>query len=662
MNRLLAFLLSFSLVALTIEPAAAAEFSEPNIPDAAPIGAVSIAPSEQALPAAGLTQAAAGSALPQALDVLPQAAAPAAFREAAAALPEAAPAAGRPAARAALTNLAAEVGPKASAPRAAMARTYDEAAPAPETAQPVETASPARDTWYRGPARLDTWYRGPARQARPSVLRRLMPQAPMSSVSSQAGSANVGLIAAIGGVVLAVALTIGLLIHHGQKQDAFWTQSKANADIVQVERAQRAGDAQTLYAIAAQAQARQAAEREQVAEAQDQHADKIGTQSVSDVRKLEAFDGMVAARAALAANEISHDSSKRLGAVRPEDWKAKLDAADAQARAAGSEGQLATQVDALGAEVNQERSADAALQADLQAFSGVVPSLGAGRLKEQRDALSGELSQFENGEIAQESALHDQEVSAMRGRIFSRLEQGNAAFKAHADHQAALAAVADGSLKSAVELAQGIDDNLRDMSAHLANKAQYLKDADDLETQAGQLTHVPIYVQAKDAQGNLMFDGQGRPVQVLDHYEDQSQPKLDAAKSKRDQARSEADEARGLAISAARSAVALRTLLGSLRQDPALQREDLASQLPSKVPDVRVYIDDDWYDIGSADLDFFLNQMTQQQADDVRARFGGVVGPLEQARATAQSRAEAESQWLNQRVDQELAQEESQAK
>jgi hypothetical protein len=601
------------------------------------------------------------AALP-ALPVLPAAVAPLAVEAASAASAPAIPKAGAaaapqaPAASSAkaaalpgLQKLAAQTSsakPGSAEAGAALDRNFDlsNAGSASDAASPVSGSESPRASGLAPSAPS-------ARRAGVSRIERRL--------GSDGGAVNVKLIAIIGGVVLALAVAIGALVHHGQKQDAFWKGSKAAADIVSVERAKRAGDAEALFTLAREARARQAQEREQVADAKARHAETIGSQKVSEVETLAAFDGLAAARAELGANEVSKDAARRLGGKLPSDWQGKIGSLDAQAKSSGYEGAVARELDQLSAEVTKERAADGALQGDLRAFDDKVPGIAGGLLKEQSRAARAELSKFESEELNAESNLHASELSAVRGRVYARLASGSAEFKSHADRRDALSAAADGSLKSAVELAQGIDDNLRDMSRHLANKTAALKDADKLENEAAQLTHVAVYVQAKDAQGNPMVDGQGRPVQVLDHYEDQSQPKRDAARAKRDEARSEADQARGLAVSADRSAVALRTLIVALRRDGTLEKEGLSSALPSRVPDVRVYIGYDWYDIGSADLEFFLNQLTEEQANEVRSRFGGVVEPLKQARSELSSRSAAEGRWLDSRVSDELQREKS---
>jgi hypothetical protein len=479
---------------------------------------------------------------------------------------------------------------------------------------------------------------------------------PRSPRDGQRGAVNVKLIAIIGGVVLAVAILVGALLHSGHKQDAFWKDSKASTDVVAVETARRAGDAESLFKIAAEARKRQAQETEQVADAKSRHQDKIGAQSVSDVEKLAAFDGMAAARAELGANDVSKDAARRMGGRLTSEWQAKLGTLDAEARAAGFEGKVARELDVLGTEVAGERAADARLQADVSAFSDKLPTLGGGLLKEQAQKARGELSAFESNELNAEAALQAQEAGAVRGRLYARLSSGSSEFKSHADRRDALASLADGSLKSAVELSESLDNDLRDMSTHLASKTTHLKEASRWDDEAQRLQRVEVKDQAKDAQGNVMHDAAGNIVYTV-HYEDQSGPARDNARRERDAARSEADQARGLGVSADRSAVALRTLVVTLRRDPLVAREGLQASVPATVPGIRVYIGYDWYDVGSADVDFFLNQLTEQQANEVRARFGGVVEPLRQAQSEVNGRRSSESGWLDKRVDDELARE-----
>lgn len=190
--------------------------------------------------------------------------------------------------------------------------------------------------------------------AAPSARRASSSSRIERRIGSDGGAVNTKLIAIIGGVVLAVAIAIGALVHHGAKQDAFWKDSKAAADIVAVERATRAGDAEPLYKLAHDARARQAQEREAVADAKSRHADKIGSQSVSEVEKLAAFDGLAAARAELAANEVSKDPARRLGGTLTADWQSKLAALDAQAKSSSFEGQVGRELDRLASEVSKE--------------------------------------------------------------------------------------------------------------------------------------------------------------------------------------------------------------------------------------------------------------------------------------------------------------------
>lgn len=519
-----------------------------------------------------------------------------------------------------------------------------------EAAQPKASVSETSVTGSLSAAAPSTL--SPATSSTPAAR-----PAPRAVRSSDGGAVNAKVLAIVGAVVVTIAIVVGMFIHNGKKQDEFWKSSKASADVVLVEKARRSGDAETLLKIAAEARKRQAAEKEQVADAKARHSDTVDGKKVSDVEKLAAFDGMVAARAELGANELGKDASKRIGGRRPEEWKQEIGLLDAEAKAAKFDGAVGRQLEKLQLEVARETAAGDQAQADLAAFDAKVPGIGGGLLKEQSRLAGGELQKFRADEVGAEAALYNAELAAVRGRIYDRLAAGSAEFRGHGERRDALTAVESGTLKSAVELAKSLDNDLRDMTQHLANKTARLKNAEKLLAEAEQLTHVPIYVQAKDAQGNPMVDGQGRPVMVLDRYEDQSGPKRDAARAERDAARSEADQARGLAISADRGAVALRTLVATLRRDGTLEREGLIGQIPEKVPSIRVYIGYDWYDVGSADLEFFLNQLTEQQANEIRARFNGTLGGLEQARAEVQKRASAESDWLSRRVTDELQRE-----
>lgn len=441
-----------------------------------------------------------------------------------------------------------------------------------------------------------------------------------------------------------MAAVILVITSCGKSKSDLWESSKSNQDIVAIEKARRAGDAETLIRIAREARTRQARSKELVADAKSRGSKTVNNATKDDVKTAqayEAFDGLVGARGETNGNAVSRDPQQRIGEELPATWQERIAAAEAEARRSGFEGALALQLEALRSELGRENAAAGRIEGDIKSFDEQVPFLFGGRLKEQSAKAQQDLDEFKNTELTPEEALYQAAAASMRQRVSARLAQKSQEFQGHLSRMDRLAGLAEGQLKSAAELARAIDDDLRDMAVHRHNEAYNL-------LMASQNERVAVRKPAFDRHGNPVYDAKGNRV-YRTVYEDQSGPY-------RALAASEASAAQASAAGAKRGLEILRGMIASLHRDSAIQAEGLGPALPSGTNGTQIDpghgpIFDFWADSTWA---FFSNQFSEAQASEARARFGGVVEPLNRVEQEVARRRGAEAGWLQEQIEREI--------
>lgn len=635
MKRLIAAFLSLSLASLSAEPAFAASRSL-STPSAAPVVSANVKLSVPGVFAAPTLPAVS-------IPAAPQVGAPVLTR------------AERAGIEGVLRQIAAETAPEAKAPEAALDRAYtgSEAQGAPT----VSAASPSGGSGGGSGSNLAPSSPNSAPQGSrvPSARSRM---------TSQRGAANVKVIAAIAGAVLVVALVIGLFIHRGNQKDKLWADSPAAAAVVQVETARRANDAETLFKIAAESRQRAAARAEKIADARTRRLEKVGERSIAQEETLLAFDNLAAARAELNANEVSNDPARRIGKERPATWTSRLNELEADAKTTGFEGRIGTSLDSLAAEVSGENKAVAGLSQDVATFEQTVPSLGGAALKEQREKARADVAGFQ-GEINAESGEHGSKLNAVRGRIYSRLEAGSAEFRDRSARRSALSTLESGTAATAATRAASVETELRAMADKIKVRDEALKasvtltdEAKAADAEARRLERAEVKVPVKNPDGTQATDANGSLLWTIE-IQDLSGPKKQEAAEKRRLAQAKLDEAHNAAIAARDAAVRagrdrdeLVRQAQLLADDQTLKLEKLAS--PTQIPGVSVYVVWRWVDLDRQSVEFFYATLTYDQANELRAKFSATKGSFDEAKRAIGAARDAQANWLNGKVTEEL--------
>lgn len=614
-RRVLAVALCLGLVHLPVSSSAAALADlTTRAPLTAPIGAPAFAApsaafSVVAAPAISLT-AAPSLAAPSFAPALAPAAIPAPALAAVPAASVAVEPQAAPSARAALTPMSG-----AAAKGADLAPFYEGGRAAASVGDGVEAGAPALRP--SGLAAASVRDGGPSNFA-PSPNR------------GERGSAHTVLIVLIG-VVAAIAIAVGVIWHHGQKQNDLWQNSKSNQDIVSVEKARRAGDDATLFAIAKDARVRQKDMVEKVADAQSRGVKKVDDATGDDLKTARAyasFDGLAGMRAEENANAVSKDASKRVGGELPATWRDRVVALDAAAKASGDEGALALSLRALRAEIVRDQAASSRFAGDIKDFDEHVPGMFGGRLKEMEKRAQADLDEFNSSELGAKQALYDQYDGAMRARVSAKLAAQSPEFQGHLAHMDRLNDAAQ-SLQPALELARQVDKDLQDMISH-----EHSREADLFL--ASQNEHVKV--DDTDDKGNV----------IGYHYEDHSTTYKALAAS-------EGAEARASAASAQAGIKALHTMLPLLRKDKTLNDEGLAFALPAQnnasVSQNGSVFFDFWI---PASWNLFGSLFTESQASQARGAFSPVLNGLEQVSQEVANRKAGEAAWTNKAIDKDL--------
>ncbi|MCX5794255.1 MAG: hypothetical protein NTY77_02010 [Elusimicrobia bacterium] len=452
------------------------------------------------------------------------------------------------------------------------------------------------------------------------------PQSP----SEHAAVIPVIVVVAIVAAVVAAGTGVYLWLRGKSKNDT-WQNSKSNQDIIALEKARRDNDPAALEKIKTEARGRQQRMDERVANAQSAGSRSVTLSDgkslpVQSAQTYAAFDGLVAARSEINENAVSQDPAKRVGGQPPAVWQSQLTGLESQAKQTESEGALALSLKSMRSEIGREDAAAGRYEKDISRFDASVPGLFGGRLKEMTKRAQTDLNEFKSAEIAPEKALLEKTNGAMRGRVSDRLTAKDTEYQGHLAHLDTLNQAADGTLKSAVEMAQQVDKDMADMSSHEHNRAFNLLLASQNES-----------VLVDD------YDGQGR--KTGSHYEDHSATFKALAAS-------EGAEARASAASAQAGVKALNTIIPLLHKDPVLKAEGLTFALPAnsgKGPNSSGSVFFDFW--LPASWNFFGTMFSESQAGQARASFAPIKGSLESVMAEVNSRRSGERAWTDKRID-----------
>ncbi|MBI5622452.1 MAG: hypothetical protein HY924_01600 [Elusimicrobia bacterium] len=483
------------------------------------------------------------------------------------------------------------------------------------------------------PVRADLTRGSKAPKAR-TPAKAEVPAPKKDALQTDPNQASIGIIIAIVAAVAAAGTGIYLWLRGKSKNDK-WENSKSNQDIIAVEKARRDNDPAPLGAIKAEARGRQKRMEERVAYAESAGKKEIALSegksiSVKEGKTFAAFDGLVAARAAMNENAVSKDPSKRVGGDLPSTWQQTLSGLEAGSKTSEFEGGLALSLKSFKAELGQQDAALAQYQQDVKRFDDTVPGLFGGRLKEMTKRANADISEFSASEIAPEKAAYDRFNGAMRGRVSDRLSARDTEYQSHVSRMQSLAGAADGALKSAVEMAQGADKDMAEMASHEKSRAMYL-------LLASQNENVEV----------VDYDSQGR--RVGSHYEDNSGTYKALAAS-------EGAAARASGASAQAQIKALSTIIPLLHKDPVLKAENLTFALPTQ-SNTRVggqggsVFFDFWM---PASWNFFMTMFTESQAMQARSNFAPVKGSLESVLNEVKSRHHGELVWTDKQIDKVL--------
>ncbi|MBI5883607.1 MAG: hypothetical protein HZB91_10950 [Elusimicrobia bacterium] len=446
--------------------------------------------------------------------------------------------------------------------------------------------------------------------------------------------ANIGIIVAVVAAVVAAGTGIYLWLRGKSKNDK-WENSKSNQDIIAVEKARRDNDPAPLGTIKTEARGRQKRMEERVANAQSAGKKEIELSdgksiSVKEGKTFAAFDGLVASRAEMNENAVSKDASKRVGGELPSTWQQNLSGLEALSKSSEFEGSLALSLQSMRAELGRQDAALAQYEKDVARFDDTVPGLFGGRLKDMTKRGQADIAEFKSSEIAPEKASFEKFNGAMRTRVSDRLANRDVEYQEHLAHLQNLTGAAEGTLKSAVEMAQEADKAMAEMASHEKSRAMYL-------LLASQNENVEV----------VDYDSQGR--RTGSHYEDHSATYKALAAS-------EGAAARASGATAQAQIKALSTIIPLLHKDPVLKAENLTFALPTQ-SNTRVggqggsVFFDFWM---PASWNFFMTMFSESQALQARAAFAPVKGQLESVLAEVNSRRKGEVAWTDKQIDKVL--------
>ena len=92
-----------------------------------------------------------------------------------------------------------------------------------------------------------------------------------------------------------------------------------------------------------------------------------------------------------------------------------------------------------------------------------------------------------------------------------------------------------------------------------------------------------------------------------------------------------------------------------LRGDETLQKEKLDSKIPTNIPGVSVYNGWTWVRLDMQDSDFFYGTLTYDQANELRAKFSGVKGPIDETKKAIEAARDEQNLKIQKQIDEELA-------
>ncbi len=276
--------------------------------------------------------------------------------------------------------------------------------------------------------------------------------------------------------------TIFGFYEHSKAQNEMWLRSKSESQIVQIEKARRAGEAfqsaqdsvdgaeaQALLETAQAAQARQQRMDERIAAAvaaKHKTVDDKTHDSIKKARELAAFDGLAWSRATIAHNFASANPKTRVGEQTPRRWTGREEELEKNAIDTKFEGFLALSLKDLHGEVGREKAAAGQIDGQLKNYDKQVPALFGGKMAEDAKKGKADLKDFQDREIGPEEGLWAAKNGAMRGRVSDRLYSEREDYRTHRDHRDRLTTLFDAKVDPAYKTASGIDSDLSGMISH----------------------------------------------------------------------------------------------------------------------------------------------------------------------------------------------------
>ncbi len=505
---------------------------------------------------------------------------------------------------------------------------YDRAAQEAETpAQPV--AAPAEPTVPR-PALAPAAPRAPASTPfEPKTAKA--PSGPRPERGSRL-SFSPGARWALG-LGLAVAAAVGWFAFNWVERQNFWKNSKSAAEAVRIDEASLARDAEELYAMAQEAEARHGRTREALESARSRGDKRVKNATRDTVTQAEAyaeFDRLVVARAQLNHNAVSEDEAKRIGRSAPAAWTALLEEAEEDAAQRGFEGRVSLLLEALRQEIIHERGEERRLGGYIEAFGERLQLVFPGALGEQHRKAAAELEEFRRQEGDREEILIAPAEARQRERTRARLGRDDAEFRSHQQR-----------LRILGDRRQALSPLLQASEAYSRALQEIADKHEEYEDQMRKArANTSVAVRKSRTRYTTRNGKRVRRTEYYTVYEDHSGPY-----------KRRAWDAQGRAEELIRTLPGMRgVLLAALepaRLDPGLIEEGVASWLPRA-------------DLApEADGIPRLPSLPESLADEAQARAAaGAYAParaaVNRADGKLHGRAYEEENWLAERVEREL--------
>ncbi|MBI3287941.1 MAG: hypothetical protein HYZ74_00300, partial [Elusimicrobia bacterium] len=441
------------------------------------------------------------------------------------------------------------------------------------------------------------------------------------------------------GVAWAAAVAgAGFFVNSVQK-NRVWAASKGAAEVIKVEQARRRKDYAALDRIGLDARARRERMAALLKQAKRKKSKTVANKtndSVALAERYMAFDLLVSARADLNENIVSKDPASRIGGQLPETWKAWLQTDEAAAIESGFEGDLAVRLKKMSEEAQTQEANGRRVSDEIGAYEGVIPKLFGGRMGGEAERARKDHVRYEKDELKSESALYDTVNGAMRKRVSDKLYEQSPEFAKHRDRFDALKGLYDGPLTDATDTARFIDDKLSSAISHLNSQQTYL---------ALAAANKRVAVTRTDANGRRSVS-----------YEDHSGPYRAMA------------AAEGLAASSAASAAQeafgrMPGLIVNLHNDHTMGVEGLRDRLPhasAQSVDAGSVLWTTW--VMPPLFGLFSSMGSASAISSTRSSFRPIMNQLNNLAGEVASRRDGEDQWVNARIDEDLAEQMTRAR